>query len=205
MWLVASPLVVVAGIGEAWQYGHDHNSDFDDVSLAPEVTVGYRVREYDEWLDEDGRPGMVGRPGLVLGVRGSTARFGHEASWWGNTTGHTEKFELTTVDLGVVAQIQLGRLWLEPWVGRHYTYGHEEIVDYDGCIYMCSTGATHMGDAHRGPLTAWGLLIELDVLVAGSHRLGVYVSFQDSKPESFAYGVPINDYAATTLGISYRH
>lgn len=191
MWCVAaSPIVFFVGLGASLQDRYDRGAAASSVEPAIDVVAGYRLHEH-----------------VAIGLRASGSQFGDRNAQWGNSVGSIKVLKLHTLDLALAVPVEVERLVVTPWLGRHYASGREQRDDYTGCMRRCQLTETSVYDIDRPPLTAWGVIVGFDAVVDGANRLTLFVDLQSATAETSVSPFESRieyDYKATTFGIAYR-
>ena len=189
-WVAASPIVFFLGLGASLQHRHDEGRRASSVEHAIDAVVGYSVHEH-----------------IAIGLHASGSQFGYRTSWIGNSTGEAEVSKMHTLDLAVAVPIDVDRLVVTPWLGRHYATGRRQHVDYSDCMRICKAGRPSLYEIDAPPLTAWGVIVGFDAVVDGANRLTLFVDLQSSTttaPAPWLASEVQYQYQAATFGIAYR-
>jgi len=185
------------------------------VAVAEPVTVmiGPEVRKHltgpseggDLSLDPNTKDGAVGglvasiaypiSPGIAVGVHGGMAsrRYGT----MGVGLDFTEHYDYRRIiaDVAATLQVNVGRLWIAPWLGRHVT---RRRTDARICTRHSFSAPWECDDVRTvewtDDYTSFGATAGIDLVRIGAHSITAFVDAQAG----------LGAYAAVSAGVGYR-
>lgn len=131
--------------------------------------------------------------GFAIGVHGGASWRSYRSAALGDLRSASREFDLIPVDVGVTLEYALGRAWISPWIGRHYTRRTVSMTtcEFSTVIPSCSSDKATEWTNDRMSV---GVTAGIDAWISGPHRVGVFVDLQTGT----------NDYSAISIGASYR-